>query len=208
MKIRNLILSLLVVLILVPHQVNAGVVKEMVEVDEAQRIFEEQERIRLQEEYKKEAMEQAQVPEVQPPVVIEETARDLREKEIDQRNQVVETVTTTVKTSCSACDIVQKILGATFGVPVGAVMGLVRGSAAKGTDLAESFSIDLGDGALAQTAGVSSGAVVGGVSGAATGLLDGVITGAVEGWRNPFTRESFLLDGPFLEYDPYELGAD
>lgn len=209
-KILNLILSLLIISTLIPTQVHAGVVKELEEVDEAQRIHDEQERIRQQEEYRKEVAEQqAKAAQVEPKreVIPEAPKPQPVVQKTTTKEEITEVVSTREETehTCIIC----RTAGAILGGSVSSVVGLVRGSAAKGNDLAESYSDGLGGGILGTVVGVPTGAITGGVTGALTGLLDGTVSGVSEGWNDPFTKESFLQDGnDFLDYDPYDIGAD
>jgi hypothetical protein len=97
------------------------------------------------------------------------------------------------------------ILGPIVGIPVGGVMGLMRGAVSKGSEYADSFSKEMGDNLLAKIIGVPSGLIVGHVTGGVTGLIKGVVDGVTIGIDDPLSAESATLDGDFLDYEPYEV---
>lgn len=97
------------------------------------------------------------------------------------------------------------ILGVVTGLPVGAIFGGARGSLSKGTEYADAFSDELGDGPLANIFGIPAGMFVGGIAGGLTGLVKGGIDGIKIGAESPFTNESYSVDGDVLSFDPYDF---
>jgi hypothetical protein len=100
------------------------------------------------------------------------------------------------------------IVGPIVGVPVGAVMGGVRGMTSKGVEYTGSFSKAMGDGFIGRLIGTPTGLIVGGATGGVTGLLHGILHGVTDGIDDPLSAKSASLDGDFIDYDPYELFDD
>lgn len=105
----------------------------------------------------------------------------------------------------AADNIFMSVVGVVLGTPVGMFGGGIRGAASKGIEYADVVSEDLGDGPLGNIFGIPVGLIVGEVAGGLTGVLKGAITGVKVGYSDPLTNESFSVDGPFLDYDPYDF---
>lgn len=184
-------------------QVKAGVVKQLVEVDPGERKKLEEERVRRQEEYRKEALDQVvqqkkEEPKPVPAPVIEKEPEPVI---ADATPIPEETKHVHNGALCFMC----KILGSVSGLVVGPIAGLVRGSVSKGVDHADDLSDAMGDGMIGSAIGIPAGGLTGIVTGAVTGIPNGMITGLVKGWEDPFTSESYSLEGKFLDYDPYHF---
>lgn len=217
MKTQKFVIALSVAAMLAPGftlVAKAGVDKQLIEVDEAQRLREEQERIRAQEEYRKaaEAQRQLTLDAEARARAAEARANAAEAKAYPAAVTEHKTETTATKvssrSSTSETSIFLRILGATVGLPVAAVTGVVKGSLSKGNEMADSLSDRWDKNKPTEVAGDVTGGLIGGVSGAATGLLDGAITGIRTGWDDPFSRESFLWDSGITDYDPFDIGAD
>lgn len=107
--------------------------------------------------------------------------------------------------ACAMEKGILSIVGPIVGVPVGGVMGLMRGAVSKGSEYADTFSKEMGDNLLAKVIGVPSGLIVGHVTGGVSGLIKGVVDGVTIGIDDPLSAESAALDGDFLDYNPYEV---
>lgn len=222
MKIKNFVIALSVASILTPVTLlsaTAGVDKQLVEVNEAQRLREEQERIRAQEEYRKAAEAQRQATLAAEARAKEAEARareaEARAKAAAAQTQPVverQTTSTAANSFNSNSDedrsIFLRILGATVGLPVAAVTGIFKGGLSKGNEMADTLSDKWDVSTPTEIAGDVAGGLAGGVTGAVTGLLDGAITGVKTGWDDPFSAESFLWDSRITDYDPFDIGAD
>ncbi len=97
------------------------------------------------------------------------------------------------------------IIGPIVGVPIGAVMGTVRGMTSKGVEYTGDFSEAMGDGFFGRLIGTPTGLIIGGATGAVTGLVKGVVDGVVIGIDDPLSAKSASLDGDFIDYEPYEI---
>jgi hypothetical protein len=100
---------------------------------------------------------------------------------------------------------VLSVVGPIISMPIGAVSGLVRGTLAKSTQYADSFSKELGDGLPGRAIGVPTGFVTGAVTGSVTGVLKGLYTGLVLGVMDPLSARSASVDGKVLDYEPYTI---
>jgi hypothetical protein len=100
---------------------------------------------------------------------------------------------------------VMSIVGPIVGVPVGGIMGLVRGAESKGVEYADTFSKKMGDDLLGKLIGIPTGLIVGHVAGGITGLAKGVVDGVVIGIDDPLSTESASLSGEFLDFEPYKI---
>ncbi|MDA0771532.1 MAG: hypothetical protein O3C63_01170 [Cyanobacteria bacterium] len=199
-KILKLLLSLMVFSALLPAatmQAQAGVISRFIEVDENDRKQAEADRIRAQEEYKQEAKAQIEKEVIKP---IAKKAPEVKQQVITKKEPV-----NLAPKGKHSNDLICKIVGTIVALPVGAISGLVRGSVSKGGELAGSFSDSMDSNLAGNLVGKPSGVIVGGVSGALAGLLNGAVTGIRTGWSDPFTKESFSLDGQTRDYDPFNF---
>ena len=102
---------------------------------------------------------------------------------------------------------IKKTTSAIVSAPVGAIVGLGRGSISKAAQYADAFSNDFGDGLVSKLIGIPSGVIVGGVAGGVTGLLRGLVNGIRISTQEPFSAEAMSLDGNFLDFDPFDFSG-
>ncbi|MBT6843337.1 MAG: hypothetical protein HOA17_06005 [Candidatus Melainabacteria bacterium] len=199
-KILKLLLSLMIFSALLPAitmQAQAGVISRFLEVDDNDRKEAEADRVRAQEDYKKEAKAQVQKAA---PVAKKPAQAPTASKTIVKKPAVM-----TAPKEGHSNNLICKIVGTIIALPVGAVSGLIRGSVSKGGEMAVSFSDSIDSDIAGNLVGKPGGVIVGGVSGGLAGLLNGAVTGIRTGWSDPFTKESFSLDGDTFDYDPFNF---
>ncbi len=100
---------------------------------------------------------------------------------------------------------IKSILGVAIGIPVGGLLGLLRGGASKGVEYSHDMQDHIGGGELGDTLGSVTGFTLGAVTGSVTGLLNGALTGLTKGISDPLTKESMTASGNFIDYDPYDF---
>jgi hypothetical protein len=196
--LKKILLTLLVITLVTPSA-NAGVVKQLVEVDPQQQQIEEEEVRQQQEEYRN---------EVQQKDIVEQAKRILDEQieevppPAPRPAPVAVNPAKMAKNDYSGCFICKPI-GVLTGLVVSPIAGLVRGAVSKGGTYASSLHEGMGGGVFGKLIGYPVGAVSGGVTGAVSGLGNGVMTGVVKGYTDPFTAESYSLYSG--DYDPYNF---
>ena len=196
--LKSLTLLSLVVTLAIPA--NAGVVKQLVEVDPQQQKIEEEQVRQAQEAYQQEAQQQEQQIIEKAKRILDEQIEDvpLPEPEVAVREEPAK-VADSGHGTCFIC----KPVGVLTGVLVSPIAGLFRGAVSKGGSYANSFDDALGDGFFGNVIGFPIGAITGGVTGAITGLGNGLLTGLVKGYQNPFSSSSYTLGEG--DYDPYDF---
>lgn len=107
--------------------------------------------------------------------------------------------------SAQATNIPASTLGMIVSAPVGAVVGLVRGSGNKGIEYSKTFSKKLGNSLPAKTIAAPIGMVVGLSSGSTYGAIRGISDGVGYSLDSPFSAESFSMSGKFWDYDPFNI---
>jgi hypothetical protein len=91
-------------------------------------------------------------------------------------------------------------------VPLGAVAGTLRGSAAKGIEYSDTASINAPKNIPSLLVAKIGGLLIGNIAGAVTGLIRGVVDGVKYGFSDPYSTKSVSLDGDFAsDWDPYEI---
>ena len=95
--------------------------------------------------------------------------------------------------------------GVLLGTPIGFVTGLVRGSASEAHNFRE--AIQDGFGAETTASKIVSyplGYFSGGIVGAFAGAVKGVYNGIYYGVKDPFSQESFSVDGNFDNFRTFD----
>lgn len=116
---------------------------------------------------------------------------------------------TNLSAQASVMSVIKGIAGAAIGMPVGAVMGLLRGAANKGVSYADGGREKLSSaGEAGEVVGTVGGLAIGELTGGITGVLNGLQRGLRLGYTEPFTVCSISLQGEFLDYDPYNFSIE
>jgi len=182
----------------------AGVMQRMIEVDALESTQIEADRIRAQEAYRNQVMEPnlEELPMARPIATPMQAPKPVyMPYRTIASDKTSETNSSQSGKKCYLC----KVTGAILGMGIGSASGFMRGSISKSVELASDFNDSFGQGTASNIAAGTAGAVTGLVTGAGTGVLNGMMTGVIEGWSNPFTSESFSIEGRFLDYDPFEF---
>jgi hypothetical protein len=193
---KKILFTLLIIALAAPNA-NAGVVKQLVEVDPQQQQIEEEEVKQQQEEYRQEVQEKD----------IVEKARQILDQQIEDVPPPPPAPAPMVKAKNAKNDysgcFICKPVGVLTGILVSPFAGLVRGAVNKGGTYASSLHDGMGEGVFGKLVGYPVGAISGAVTGGVSGLANGFATGLVKGYTDPFTSESYSLqDG---DYDPYNF---
>lgn len=141
---------------------------------------------------------------------------ELKTSVTEKKEVRTETTTKEVKTSkvksaktedgtfCLACKV-GNVIGPVFAMPIGAVVGTVRGATNQGVSLADKGSDALGESLPGQLVGKIGGGAVGAVFGAVAGMFKGLFNGIRYGFTRPFSAESFSLAGDYATgFDPLD----
>ncbi len=195
-NILNKLLLTLLIFALIAPTANAGVVKQLVEVDPQEQQIEEEEVQEQQEQYSREAKEQD---------IVEKAKRILDEQiepvPVPEPEPVVEKPAKIGKSKYDDCFICKPV-GVVTGVAVSPITGLVRGAVNKGTSYAGSVSDKLGGGFFGKLIGYPVGGITGGILGGISGLGNGILTGIVKGYQEPFSGASYTTaEGDYNAYD-------
>lgn len=98
------------------------------------------------------------------------------------------------------------VLGVLTGVPIGLIAGAARGSTVKSVQYADAWSNEISDTrVVGKLIGVPLGLIVGSFAGGITGGIKGIVDGISIGYNDPFTTESYSLEGDFMDIDPYDI---
>lgn len=111
----------------------------------------------------------------------------------------------TAKADNSPEGVFKGTAGVLTGAPVGFFTGLVKGS----VNHAQSFTRAIQDGfgeetTISKIISYPLGYVSGGITGAFAGAVKGVSNGIYYGVKEPFSDESYTVDGDFEDFDAFD----
>ena len=98
--------------------------------------------------------------------------------------------------------------GVLVGAPIGFFTGMVRGAVTE----AQSFTKGIQNGfgnetTISKIVSYPLGVVSGGIVGGAAGAVKGVVNGIYYGVKEPFSQESFSVDGNFEDFDAFDYSS-
>lgn len=104
-----------------------------------------------------------------------------------------------------AANIPASALSMIVSSPIGAAIGLVRGSGYKSVQYSETLSEQFDVGSPANMVAKPIGMGIGLVAGSAYGAIRGLGDGVGYSMEEPFSAKSFSVAGDFWDYDPYDV---